>query len=99
MIAVECCQMDERQMLATLRRDHLNTATLVGVACNAHVADRIRDELVRARRRWNQPVHLIIDPRLRCHEIEVYCSSDAWEERRQEQEQWEAELEHSAARA
>ena len=73
--------MEERQLLATLRRDHPGPVTLVGVASNPHVAGAIRDELLRARKRWQQPVHLLIDPRLRCYESEVICSEEAWEER------------------
>jgi hypothetical protein len=95
MTTVDSCQMEERQLLATLRRDHPGPVTLVGVACNAHVAGAIRDELLRARKRWQQPVHLLIDPRLRCYESEVICSEEAWEERCAAPQSWEKEPQHA----
>jgi hypothetical protein len=98
MTTLDSCQLDERQMVATLRRDHPGPVTLVGVACNGHVAKTIRDEVMRARQRWQQPVHLVVDPRLRCHEIEVYCSGEAWAERCDEQERWKARAGEAVAR-
>jgi hypothetical protein len=89
MTTVDGCQMEEKQLLATLRRDHPGPVTLVGVACNAHVAAAIGDELLRARKHWQQPVRLLVDPRLRCYESEVICTEEAWEERCAEQQHWQ----------
>ena len=89
MADVDSVEMNEQQMLGILRRDVPGALPVVGVACNERVAQLLREEIIGARKRWRQPVALIIDPRLRCYQSEIYYSFGSWQERCREQQRWD----------
>jgi hypothetical protein len=74
-------ELDERQILGVLRRDVPGLMPVIGVVCNPHVATLLREEMHEARKRWKQPVEILIDPELRCCESEVYYDRPAWAHR------------------
>jgi hypothetical protein len=74
-------QMDQQQILGVLQRDAAGLVPVIGVVCSPHVAQLLREELREARKRWRQPLELLIDPALRCFQSEVYYTKPAWEER------------------
>jgi hypothetical protein len=80
--------MDDGQMHCLLVQLE-GARSVAGVVCNHQIAQLLREEIREARKRWHQPVPLLIDDRLKNFQSEVFYSLKAWEERRQQQALWD----------